>query len=151
MFQGWVFVELFEFRSVWNHFFNSVIVKFSLLFFILFNIKRFWVDRPKMFSKHEWKTTSYIFTKSPYSNLLTNKIKKNSTSDPARALDLTLMIVILVHKLNGSSEKLVLKQSSPKPIKNIVQHFRHSKNESPKNQVHKTLIKNLLSNTSQNN
>ena len=27
-FQGWVFTKLFEFRSLWNNFFNSFIVKF---------------------------------------------------------------------------------------------------------------------------
>ena len=60
---------------------------------------------------------------------LTN-IQKNSPSDPARVLDPT-RIIIIVYKLNRLSEKLVLKQSRPKPINiSIVQQLHHSKNES---------------------
>ena len=43
-------------------------------------------------------------------------IKETSTSNPARVLDLTLIIIKMVYKLNGLSKKLVLKQSHPKPI-----------------------------------
>ena len=41
--------------------------------------------------------------------------KKNSTQDPAKVLDPILIIIKMVYKLNGLSEKLVLKQSRPKP------------------------------------
>ena len=43
-------------------------------------------------------------------------IKRNSTSDPARVLNPLMIIIKMVYKLNGLSEKLVLKQSRPKPI-----------------------------------
>ena len=41
-------------------------------------------------------------------------IKKNSTQDPAKVLDLIQIIIKMLHKLNGISKKLVLKQSRPK-------------------------------------
>ena len=41
--------------------------------------------------------------------------KHNSTQDPAKVLDPILIIIKMVYKLNGLSEKLVLKQSRPKP------------------------------------
>ena len=42
-FRDWVFIELFEFTSVWNYFFNSVIVKFSIsddnsIFFLVYKV-----------------------------------------------------------------------------------------------------------------
>ena len=60
-----------------------------------------------------------------------NNIKKNSTEDPAKVLDPTLPIMIMVYELNGLSEKLVLKQRRPEPMNiSIVQHLHQSKNES---------------------
>ena len=47
-------------------------------------------------------------------------IKKNSTQDPAKVLDPILIIIKMVYKLNGLSEKLVLKQNRQKP-KSIMQ------------------------------
>ena len=41
--------------------------------------------------------------------------KENSTQDPAKVLDPILIIIKMVYKLNGLSEKLILKQSRPKP------------------------------------
>ena len=41
--------------------------------------------------------------------------KHNSTQDPAKVLDPILIIIKMVYKLNGLSEKLVLKQSCPTP------------------------------------
>ena len=41
--------------------------------------------------------------------------KKNSTQDPAKVLDPILIIIKMIYELNGLFEKLVLKQSHPKP------------------------------------
>ena len=42
-------------------------------------------------------------------------ITKKNTQDPAKVLDPILIIIKMVYKLNGLSEKVVLKQSRPKP------------------------------------
>ena len=44
-------------------------------------------------------------------------IKKNSTSDPSR--DPSVIIIMMLYKLNGLSEKLALNQSRPKRM-NII-------------------------------
>ena len=65
--------------------------------------------------------------------------KHNSTQDPAKVLDPILIIIKMVYKLNGLSEKLALRQSRRKPKKynvSIVQHLNHSKNESLGSQDH---------------
>ena len=41
--------------------------------------------------------------------------KKNSTQDPAKLLDPILIIIEMVYKLNGLSEKLALRESRRKP------------------------------------
>ena len=41
--------------------------------------------------------------------------KNNSTQDPAKVLDPTVILIKMVYKLNVLSERLVPKQSHPKP------------------------------------